>query len=468
MKETAEKKTGVTGRMWFILILIGLAGQFAWSIENMYLNTYITYLNFNAPNGQGFDFNLMIALTTALSAIVATLTTLFMGAYIDKVRKRKLFISIGYIMWGIATACFGILNVDSDKSFLKLNVPPKTAAILVIVIDCIMTFFGSTSNDAGFNSFVTKNVSKNDKSKVEGVLSVLPLISMLIIFVGLNGLTTDSMDNRWDLFFYIVGGIVLLVGIISLFLLPKEKKEERSKEPFLPSLIYGFRKTTISKNPKLYLVLLIYFVFAVSQQIFFPYLMVYIERSCDIKNSGDGLLTPFAIVMAIALLVGSLLSVLIGFLADKKGKEKMIVPTLAIFFIGTLSMMFIPFIENDILRLVYCIITTLLMILGFVSVPTIINAMVREYIPEGKEGEYMGVRMIFVVALPMCIGPFIGSALNKAFGQIYTGAYGVKDNLPSHWGYLISALVLLLAIIPYLLLRKEMKKDERKRPEESR
>ena len=63
-----KDKIGV--RMWLFVVLIGFAGQLAWSIENMYLNTYITYLNFSAPAGESFNYSLMIAITTALSAIV--------------------------------------------------------------------------------------------------------------------------------------------------------------------------------------------------------------------------------------------------------------------------------------------------------------------------------------------------------------------------------------------------------------
>ena len=106
-----DKANKVGLRMWIIVILIGLAGQFAWSIENMYLNTYIAYLNFNAPVSEKFDYNLLISITTALSAVTATLTTIFMGGLSDKLRKRKIFISFGYILWGISTASFGLLNV---------------------------------------------------------------------------------------------------------------------------------------------------------------------------------------------------------------------------------------------------------------------------------------------------------------------------------------------------------------------
>ena len=207
----------VTFRMWLVVLLIGLAGQFAWSIENMYLNTYIAYLNFNAPTAEKFDYNLLISITTALSAVTATLTTLIMGGLSDKIQKRKIFISFGYILWGVATASFGLLNVYGAVEIIPISMSAITAAIMVIVIDCIMTFFGSTGNDAAFNSYITKNIDDKNRAKVEGVLGILPLVAMLIIFVGLNGLTTEANGNRWDLFFYIVVAIVFAVGIISLF-----------------------------------------------------------------------------------------------------------------------------------------------------------------------------------------------------------------------------------------------------------
>ena len=79
----------VTLRTWLIFILVGLAGQFAWAIENMYLNSYIAYLNFKAPIEYRFDYSLMISLTTAVSACVASLTTIFIGALTDKIGKKN-------------------------------------------------------------------------------------------------------------------------------------------------------------------------------------------------------------------------------------------------------------------------------------------------------------------------------------------------------------------------------------------
>ena len=450
----------ISVREWFVLIIIGLVGQFAWSIENMYLNTYITYLNFTSQDG-GFDYSLMIAITTALSAVVATLTTLFMGTLTDKVNKRKIFISAGYILWGISTASFGLLNVNSDSSLFAIAMSAQSAAIMVIVIDCIMTFLGSTSNDAAFNSYVTRNVSDKNRAKVEGVLSILPLIAMLIIFVVLNGLTTKESGYRWDLFFYIVGGLVTIVGLISTILIPKEKDTNIQKFEYKNLILEGFKPKTIKENKSLYMILLIYFIYGVAIQVYFPYLMVYIQKSCNIANTGSSFLTPFAIVMAVALLVGSVLSVVIGIIADKVGKAKMIIPVIVILIIGLFMMFFIPYIGNDTLRIVYAAISGLIMILGYVSVPTILNSLVRSNIPKGKEGTFMGIRMIFVVALPMCIGPFIGDALNKAYGENYVGDYGVESPLPSNYGYLVSLFILIIAIILIIFVLIMGRKENR-------
>ena len=124
-------------------------------------------------------------------------------------------------------------------------------------------------------------------------------------------------------------------------------------------------------------------------------------------------------------------------------------------------MFFIPYIGNDTLRIVYAAISGLIMILGYVSVPTVLNSLVRSNIPKGKEGTFMGIRMIFVVALPMCIGPFIGDALNKAYGENYVGDYGVESPLPSNYGYLVSLFILVIAIILIIFVLIKGRKENR-------
>src|SRR5690606_40395869 len=69
--------------------------------------------------------------------------------------------------------------------------------------DLIMTVFGSGANDAAFNAWVTESTTSRNRGRVDGVLAVMPLLSMLVVFGALDGLT---QAGEWGLFFGIVGG----------------------------------------------------------------------------------------------------------------------------------------------------------------------------------------------------------------------------------------------------------------------
>ena len=92
-------------RKWAALILIGLFGQFAWTIENMYFNVFL-YNTISTDPGY-------IASMVGWSAAAATVTTLLMGALSDRVGKRKVFISAGYLLWGLSTAAFGFITPEN-------------------------------------------------------------------------------------------------------------------------------------------------------------------------------------------------------------------------------------------------------------------------------------------------------------------------------------------------------------------
>ena len=94
-------------RVWLTLVLVGLVGQFAWTIENMYFNVYL-YNTISTDPGY-------ISAMVGWSAAAATLTTLLMGALSDRVGKRKLFICGGYINAGgtvIAPTRDGLRHVE--------------------------------------------------------------------------------------------------------------------------------------------------------------------------------------------------------------------------------------------------------------------------------------------------------------------------------------------------------------------
>ena len=277
-------------RVWLTLVLVGLVGQFAWTIENMYFNVYL-YNTISTDPGY-------ISAMVGWSAAAATLTTLLMGALSDRVGKRKLFICGGYLLWGLSTAAFGLVTVENAAKLFPAASAAAAAAVMIVVLDCVMTFFGSTANDAAFNAWITDTVPNAARGKAESVLAILPLISMLVIF-GLF----DSMTQRgqWQKFFAIFGGLVVLTGVVSIFLIPEPKLEPR-RDSYLKNLVYGLRPTVAKENPALYLSFAAFCLFSVAVQVFFPYLIIYMQNYLHF----DG----YALVLGIVLIFASVVSVL--------------------------------------------------------------------------------------------------------------------------------------------------------------
>ncbi len=208
MPKTKVSSAKLGARIWFSVVLFGLIGQLAWVIENMYFNVYL----FDAVGGTAND----IAAMVAASAVTAAVTTLVMGALSDKIGKRKVFIVTGYIFWGIVTASFGFITVDNTQKFFHTANAAATAALLVIVMDCVMTFFGSTAFDAAFNSWVTDITDDSNRGRAETVLQALPLVAMILVFGVLDGF---KQRGEWQTFFLIVGIATTVCGFLGIFFL---------------------------------------------------------------------------------------------------------------------------------------------------------------------------------------------------------------------------------------------------------
>ena len=187
------------GKFYLALVLFGLLGQIAWVVENMYLNVFI-YKQFQASAAD-------IANMVSASAIAATLTTVFMGALSDKIGKRKLFMCGGYILWGISIFSFILLREDIISKTFGMAVNAATVGIsLTIILDCVMTFFGSTANDAAFNAWLTDSTDESCRGAAEGINAMMPLVAILAVFGGFMAFDLEQASS-WTTIFLIIGGI---------------------------------------------------------------------------------------------------------------------------------------------------------------------------------------------------------------------------------------------------------------------
>ncbi len=410
-------------RFWIALIVFSLMGQIAWVVENMYFNVFIYHM-FHATEND-------IALMVQASAVAATLTTLFIGALSDRLGKRKAFITFGYIAWGVSILLFAALRVDWIEQLFPAAAgkTAKAASIgiaLVIAFDCLMTFFGSTANDACFNAWLTDSTDETNRGKAEGVNAMMPLLAILVVFGGTMWAEKDNAAH-WTILFLIIGGIVLVTGILGFFLIDEPERRDAPQDGYLRTLFYGFRPRVIRENPDLYLTLLGFTVFGISIQVFMPYLILYYTEALHLDN--------YVLVMAPAIVLAAVATVLYGRVYDRIGYQKSLVPSLAVLLLGYAVL----FLFNGV-ALVFA--GSLLMMCGYLCGMAVFGARIRDCTPDGMAGRFQGLRIIGQVLIPGVIGPEIGK-LVLAGAQKVTNDDGTLSFIPNANIFLWAGIVLL-------------------------
>ena len=407
-------------------------GQIAWVVENMYFNVFI-YKMFNASASD-------IAAMVAASAATATLTTIFMGPLSDKLGKRKLFICGGYLLWGISIFSFIFLREDIISKTFGMAVSAATVGVsLTIIMDCVMTFFGSTANDAAFNAWLTDSTDETNRGAAEGINAMMPLVSVLVVFGGFMFLNQDLPDS-WSLIFGIIGSLTMVVGIAGFFLI-KEPPIQPVKDPYFGSIFYGFRPKIIGENRKLYFALAGFILFNIAIQIFMPYLIIYYEKTL--------MMTDYVFIFAPAIIVASVVTALWGRVYDKKGFT----------FSGLLAIsgLLIGFAILYLTRTtVPVFIGTLFMMSGYLSGMAVFGAVIRDYTPVGKAGRFQGVRIFSQVFVPGLVGPAISAKILQN-AKTFIDTDGRESFIPDANIFLAAAVVLLL-VYPFFLVKIKEKK----------
>ncbi len=425
------------------ILLFGFMGQVAWAVENNFFNLFL----FNEIGGDSNDISNMVA----ASSVVAVLTTLFMGSLSDKLNKRKIFICGGYVVWGITVMAFAFI---SPENVAKIMGTTPTAAIaatvtLVIVMDCIMTFMGSTSNDAAFNAWITDITSPSNRAKTESILALLPVIAMVVVTAAFGAL---SGSFGYPACFIGLGLIVTLCGVIGIFSIKESRNGVKSNVSFIECLTYGFKPSVIKANKSLYLSLISMGIFSIASQIFFPYLFIYVDHYIDMETLK---LTVPTVILAIAVL-GCMVAafVYIIIMSDKKGKAPFLFPSAAFFIIG---LILVYFADKNI---IYFALAAIVALVGYGLLMIMLNAAIRDFTPEDKAGQLQGIRMIFSVLLPMLIGPKVAAKITDIYATAqYQNEYGIMVDIPAPHIYLGAAIAGALIVIPLFFLAKEFKKQ---------
>ncbi len=409
---------------WWSVYILGFLGSLAWGVENQYFNTFI--YNEITPDPRPISW------MVAASAVTATLASIFIGALSDRMRYkwgRKPFLLFGYILWGITTAAFPVSAFVSSIGI---------AIVLAIAFDCVMTFFGSSANDSVFHAYVADITTVENRGKVMGILEILTWVAMLVVYGG-AGFAIDFLG--YYNFFYIIGGVVLILGLISGLAIHETDKPARPPEGSYFSQIAGtFRWAVLRANENLLKLFISITLWGIAQQVFFPYLIIYINHY--LKKTT----TESSIVIFLAILIGGIgFAYPLGILVDKWGRKKVALLSIVGEMIGLLAFSF----SRSLLALV---VTGILWLAPLSAWTIATGAWSKDLYPENKRGQFAGYLILFSVAFTMTIGPLVGSWLTTTFG-IQAIINNQNGFIPPPLIFQVGGIATLLAAIPIFMMK---------------
>ncbi|MBQ3301489.1 MAG: MFS transporter [Eggerthellaceae bacterium] len=421
--------TRISGKTWFVIVILALVGQVAWAVENNFFNLFIQ---------DAFGASLSdVALMVSASALTATATTLFVGVWSDRVGRRKAFVVIGTLLWGLSICAFSALQNVSATLARDAAGAAALGITLTIVFDCIMTFFGSLANDSCFNAWVTDITDDTNRGRVEGVNSSMPLLSMLVVFGGAMFLMAVGDDGAvtydYPLFFTIIGVLVIATGLATGFLMDDSHPVPRKDSGYFQELAYGFKLESMRDNRVLYIVLAAYCVFAIAMQVFMPYYVLYLRLPYILGEN-------YVLVMAPCIIIAAVFTIFYGRRVDSRGFLSAVIVPLVLFLIGCgLLTVFTD--------MVGVFAGSMFMLSGYLGAVACFGAAVRIHTPPDRVGLYQGVRIFAVVLVPMLVGPWIGSLISASSGAVV--GFGVVGDgfTPSSLIFAGGALVSLLTFV---------------------
>ena len=429
-------------RFWILVWGLGIIGQLCWNIENQWFNTFVYAKIAKDPT--------IISWMVAISAIATTISTFLFGTLSDRQGRRKPFLAFGYILWGIFTILFG------TTEFIAKGAGPSAivlAGAAVVAADALMSFFGSMGNDASFNAWLNDRMSEENRSGIGAALATQPIIGTIIGTV-LGGLLIGADDNYMRLFIAF-GGLAILFGFLSLFLVSDAPGLEANRQgSFLKQLLSAFDFKGLLKRKELIWVFLTLSVYFIAFNVYYPHVGNYMIYYLGFKADDIG------IIQGIALILG-MLSVIPASRLLKKDKfvaAAALSIVLSIIGVGMLGLFGRPEYVDPSTILNWTLLVGLFFFgCGYIMFMQVTSVWMKELFPEEAKGQFEGFRIIFFVLIPWVLSPFIANPIIKNNGEILD-SNGLTAYLPTHVLFLISTLLILLTFVPLFFAARQRNK----------
>ena len=414
---------------WTLIWVVGLVGQFCWNIENQWFNTFV-YAKI-APDAR------IISWMTAISAAATTIATFSAGTLSDRAGRRRPFIFVGYLLWGLFTIGFGCAQLLPKNQL-------TAAAVMVVAMDAFMSFFGSVGNDAGFAAWTTDVTNPGNRGQLGAAVATQPVIATIAGTV-ISGILIEKIG--YFAFFIMVGVFVAVVGMTGASLMREspELRPVRDEKGFFHQLLQVFDFATFRQNRELFCVFFIMTVYFICFNFYFVHIGNYFIYTLGYSEGTSGAIEGAGLLLAV-------LSTIPASGIINKGKyAELIAASVAFTIVGLLILA----VSGHAIVLIE--IGIVLAGIGYVLVLQTTTAWAKNLYPVGNRGQFEGIRILFFVLIPMIVGPSIAGLIIRRFG-VPVVIDGVSGKAPSSALFLAAACFTIFTLIPTAFAVREKKK----------
>ncbi len=408
----------ISRRNWTLIWVLGMTGQICWNVENSWFNTFV--YDKIAPEPA------IVSWMVGVSAAVSTFCAFLIGTWGDRIGRRKPFICVGYILWGLFTFLFGATEMlPKDPLFI--------AAAAVVLMDAVMSFFGSVGNDGGFSPWTTDISDESNRGTLGGALAVMPVFATIFGAV-VSGVIIDQID--FFAFFGLMGAIVAAMGVLGLFTLEDAPglRPKRDEKGFWHQFLSVFKWSTVRGNRELFWVFLVMTVYFIGFNVYFPYITIYFVNYMGYDYGMTGIL------QGVGLIAASVMTIPAARFIDKGRMAQVIGAALAC---NTAGLLLVS-VSQQVAVLLAGIFGAGI---GYILVLQATTAWIKNLYPEEQRGQFEGIKQIFFVCMPMIIGPAIATQVINRLG-VEMEVNGVMGMVPAPSLFAISALLTLLTLAP--------------------
>jgi MFS family permease len=415
---------------WLALFVMSFAGELAWGVQTQIFNLFL----FNEISPRPITVSLMVA----TGAVVATVTAIFMGAFSDQKGRRKPFILAGYILWGITVILF---------PSTQLIAIVWLAVTAVILLNALMSFFRATAYEASYHAYLTDITNLENRGTAQGMASLGLYIAMVVTFGGL-GLIEET---GYQVFFLIVGGLVIIMGTIGGLVVEDSGVPVDHEVGVFKRVRKTFHRDFLRQQKNFFYILLAMGLFMMSFNVFFQFVLIYLQHFLQIPVSYVEILVLVAITIG-----GIVFSIPAGILSDKIGRKKVAVASILIESIFLILFALAPqfagalplFGSSALINVtVWSGFFAIFWLGGQTSWLVASYAWSKDWYPEEKRAEFSGYTTIFQIGVGGGLGAMLGGIVASIFGNpgIVDGKPGI---IPTPAIFIFAGILVLFTLIP--------------------